>query len=253
MAHVEADPLAGAALGEREQVVVLDDVAARLAVEAMRDDVSGREDFQHLVEERRRLADMDHERQACRILATFFATLTGVMPQAPRMTWLALTLMPMMTSRFASTQAIVRSMSMERMSMSSLTRLQATRPIEPMLRKARMRSRAGSITIFAEAVEIRLAGGPRIDDRRDAALDAAQRWPDRNVGAAMPHVRVQIDPARRNERAVAVDRRALRPVPSSLAIPPAIAPDRADEDVDAPCGCPLPKATGFTLDRKSGV
>ena len=64
MAHVEADPLAGAALGEREQVVVLDDVAARLAVEAMGDDVSGREDFQHLVEERRRLADMDHERQA---------------------------------------------------------------------------------------------------------------------------------------------------------------------------------------------
>ena len=62
------------------------------------------------------------------------------------MTWLARTLMPRITSRLASTQASVRSTSIERMSISSLTRLQATRPIEPMFRNAKMRSAAGSMT-----------------------------------------------------------------------------------------------------------
>ena len=50
MADIEADALRGAAFGEREEVLVLDDAAAGLAVEAMGDDVAGGEDFEHLVE-----------------------------------------------------------------------------------------------------------------------------------------------------------------------------------------------------------
>ena len=187
-----------------------------------------------------------------RILATFFATLTGVMPQEPRMTWLALTLMPMMTSRFASTQAIVRSMSMERMSMSSLTRLQATRPIDPMLRKARMRSRAGSITYsrkpwkFASPAEpastivVTPRSTPQSDGRIEMSVPPCHTWACRSV-----------QPGETNA-----------PLPSTTRAPSgafkpgdaaSIAPDAPMRMSIAPCGCPLPKATGFTLDRKSGV
>ena len=59
------------------------------------------------------------------------------------------------------------------MSISSLTRLQATRPMEPRLRKALMRSRGGLDDVFAKAVEIGLARRAGIDDGGDAALGAA--------------------------------------------------------------------------------
>ncbi len=62
MADVEADAFARAALREIEEVLVLHDARTGLAVEAVGDDIAGTEDFQHLIIERRRLADMHHHR-----------------------------------------------------------------------------------------------------------------------------------------------------------------------------------------------
>ena len=167
------------------------------------------------------------------------------------MTWLARTLMPTMTSRLASTQASVRSMSIERMSISSLTRLQATRPIEPMLRKALMRSRGRLDDEFAEAVEIGLAGRARVDDGRDAALDAAEATAGSRCRCRRArHGRAgRPSPARR--KAPLRDRCRRRPrARRARARPSAMRPSAPIRMSTAPCGAPGPKPTGFTPDEQ---
>ena len=60
MTDVEANALPRTAFGEIEEIFVLHDTGARLAVEAMRDDVARSEDFKYFVIKGRRLADVHH-------------------------------------------------------------------------------------------------------------------------------------------------------------------------------------------------
>ncbi|MHC2485153.1 hypothetical protein ACVIKP_007008 [Rhizobium leguminosarum] len=58
-------------------------------------------------------------------------------------------------------------------------------------------------------MKICLTGRTGIDQRGDAALDAAFGRTDGNISAAMPDMHVQVDPAGRNEGALAVDARHI--------------------------------------------
>ncbi len=63
MADIEHDAARRRLLGEPIKVLVLEDRAAGLAVEAVGDDVALGQHAEHVVIKRRRFADMHHHRQ----------------------------------------------------------------------------------------------------------------------------------------------------------------------------------------------
>lgn len=250
MADVETDALRSAALGEIEEVLVLHDARPGLAVEAVGDDVAGSEDLQHFVIERRRLADMHHHRHfqnlgdllaeldwrdapgsgddmagahldADDVLAVF-----GIDFENPVEIYIAD--IPQFRDAVAGDEA---------------DRAEIEEGLDAFARRLD--------DIFPEAMEIRLTGRTGIDQRSDAALDTAFGRADGNIGTAVPDMHVQVDPARRNEGALAVDaRHILRDGKRRTDLgDPAVG---IDENVGCPSDGPEPKAIGLTLVRRSG-
>ncbi len=78
-----------------------------------------------------------HMRGRPTILLIFFASLTGVTPQELRMTPLARNLMPTMTSLLFWITSTIRSGSIERASINSVTCFEATSPGDPRLSNAK--------------------------------------------------------------------------------------------------------------------
>ncbi len=71
-----------------------------------------------------------------------------------------------------------------------------------------MRSFDGSMIYSRKPWKLALTSRTRINQRRHATLGAAFGRADRDIGAAMPDMDVQVDPAGRDEGALGVDARA---------------------------------------------
>ncbi len=137
------------------------------------------------------------------------------------------------------------------MSRSSATRLHATSPMEPRLRKALMRSFDGSM-IYSRNLRVLASPAEPDDQCRHAPFDAAFGRTDRDIGTTVPDMDMQVDSSlarRRHHCRQRVLRHRPRPGRPSLAI----LPSASTRMSIALQGVPAPKPTGFTLVRRKAA
>ena len=191
----------------------------------MGDDVAGAEDLENLVEERRRLADMHHQRQLQDL-----GDLLGDLDRrdAPGAEdHVAGPHLDADDDVAVGLDAGDGAIDVDRADVDEFADAVAGDEADRADVEEGLDALARRLDdVFAKAMEIGLAGRAGIDDGRDAALDAAELRPDRDVGAAMPDMGVQIDPAGRDDR---------RPSPSMRRAP-------SGDASDAPTPAMLPSA-----------
>ena len=144
MADIEHDAARGAFFGQRIDEIVVEDVAARLAVEAVGDDVAQVEQLQDLVEGRRRLADMHHQRQSCDPRHLLGDLDRG---DAQAQDDMARPHLDPADDVAIGFDAGERALDVDRADVDQLADpIAGDSPVEPMFRKAKMRSATGSMT-----------------------------------------------------------------------------------------------------------
>ncbi|MCY1292759.1 hypothetical protein D9M70_419980 [compost metagenome] len=204
MADVEADAFAGATFCKLEQVLVLDDAGAGLAVEAVGDDVAGTEDFEHLVVKRRRLADMHHHWDL-QDLGNLLAELDRRHAPGAGDHMAGADLQPddvLAVFLVAGDDAV----DVDRADVAEFTdavagdetdRTEIEECLDALAR--------GLDDVLAKAVEIGFAGRSGVDDGGNPTLHAAKLRAHGNVGATMPDMGMQVDPTGRDPGAIALD------------------------------------------------
>ena len=190
-------------------LIVVEDVAARLAVEAVGDDVARIEQLEDLVQHRRRLADMHHQRQPGDPRHLPRDLDRGDAPGAQDD--VARAHLDAADHVAVGLDAGQRPLDVDRADVDQLA--DPVAGDEPDRADVQEREDAlgrGLDDELAKAGEVGLAGRAGVDQRDHPALEPALARPDRDVGAAVPDMDVQVAPAGRHEGAVASDDARLR-------------------------------------------